>query len=112
MTHADGGDLEEWCGIVSGKVRAFADRFGCTPAAVVRAAQDVDLLFDTAREKGRGRQDRPTDPALRCIGLTSEGAERLEALVDEPSSQPDFDNDSSSPQAPQGVAHPRPGAGG
>jgi hypothetical protein len=89
MTHSDGGDLEEWCGIVSGKVTAFAEAFGCTPAAVVRAAraaEDVDLLFDTAREKGRGQQDRTDDPALRCIGLTTEGAERLKALVSEPPS--------------------------
>jgi len=86
MAHSQGGDLEEWAGIVSGKITAFADRWGCTPEDVTRAAQKIDLLFDTAQEKGRGRQDRPDDPALRCIGLTREAAERLEGLVKGPSS--------------------------
>lgn len=46
---------------------------------IVHAAEEVELLFDTAEaKKTRGHDpDRPTDPAIRCLAMTAENARRL-----------------------------------
>ncbi|WP_263842053.1 hypothetical protein [Salinibacter sp.] len=76
--HARGGALESWGGIVSGRVTDYAEAIGTSPEAVLRAAEEVELVFDTAKPKGRGKdRDRPTDPALRCLAMTAESARRL-----------------------------------
>jgi hypothetical protein len=70
-------------GIVCGRLSQYADALGTDPAGVLDAvgAAGVRLLVDTAKSKGREKHDRPTDPALRCLGMTREGFARLLAEV-------------------------------
>lgn len=77
------GELEAWGGIVSGHVSDYADALDVSPEAVDEAAEEVELMFDTAEGKNtRGSApDRPTDPALRCLGMTTENARRLAEIV-------------------------------
>ena len=76
------GALESWGGVVSGHVADYAEAIGCGPEAVLNAAEEVELLFDTAEAKGQGKErDRPTDPALRCLAMTAENARRLVEIV-------------------------------
>jgi hypothetical protein len=78
----ESGALEGWGGIVSGRVSDYADALGVSPEAVVQAAEEVDLMLDTAAPKGRGKdRDRPTDPALRCLAMTVESARRLAEIA-------------------------------
>lgn len=72
------GDLEAWGGIVSGHVTDWADRLDVTPERFLDACDEVEILFDTATEKGSGKKrDRPTDPALRSVAMTAEAAETV-----------------------------------
>ena len=77
------GALESWGGVVSGHVADYAEAIGCGPEAVLQAANEVELLFDTANPKNtRGDDpDRPTDPALRCLAMTAENARRLAEIA-------------------------------
>lgn len=78
--HESGG-LRAWGGIVSGRVTDWADALGCTPAAVLDAAEQVPVMNDTGKDKGQGNHDRPADPELRSLTLTRENARRLRELV-------------------------------
>ena len=77
------GALESWGGVVSGHVADYAEAVGCGPEAILNAAEEVELLFDTANPKNtRGDDpDRPTDPALRCLAMTAENARRLAEIA-------------------------------
>lgn len=77
------GALESWGGVVSGHLSDYADALDVSPGAVLQAAEEVELMFDTANPKNtRGDDpDRPTDPALRCLAMTAENARRLAEIV-------------------------------
>ena len=76
------GALESWGGVVSGHLSDYAEAIGCGPEAVLKAAEEVELLFDTAEAKGQGKErDRPTDPALRCLAMTADSARQLAEIV-------------------------------
>ena len=79
----ESGTLESWGGVVSGHVSDYADALGASPEAVLQAAGEVELMFDTAEAKNsRGdAPDRPTDPTLRCLAMTAENARRLAEIV-------------------------------
>lgn len=80
----ESGGLTAWGGIVSGTLAEWADAFGCTPAAILEAAEQVPVMNDTGEPKGRGKnRDRPADPELRSLTLTSENADRLRALCED-----------------------------
>ena len=73
------GELTEHAGIVTGTLRQFAAALGTTPARVL---SDIDRLGitplnDTAALKARETHERPTDPALRSLALTSGDMGRL-----------------------------------
>ena len=76
------GALESWGGIVSGHVSDYTDALDVSPEAVLKAAREVELMFDTAEAKGQGKErDRPTDPALRCLAMTADSARQLAEIV-------------------------------
>ena len=79
----ENGALESWGGVVSGHVSDYAEAIGCGPEAVLKAAEEVELMFDTATPKNTRRDDpdRPTDPALRCLAMTAESARRLAEIA-------------------------------
>lgn len=80
----ESGTLESWGGLVSGTVQAYAEEIGVHPEAVVKAADRVPLLVDTAEQKGQGTDyERPEDPAKRCLALTAEHAKTLAELAKE-----------------------------
>lgn len=82
--HASGDTLESWGGIVSAHLEDFADELGCTPQDVLVAVESagIDPLVDTAESKGRGKdRDRPTDPALRCLALTTDDVQTLTNIL-------------------------------
>ena len=80
--HASGA-LESWGGIVSGHVSDYVGALDVSPEAVLQAAEEVELMFDTANPKNtRGDDpDRPTDPTLRCLAVTTENARRLAEIA-------------------------------
>ena len=79
----ESGALESWGGVVSGHVTDYAEALGCAPECVLRAAEEIDLLFDTAETRGSSRSDddRATDPGLRCLGMTEPSFETLRELT-------------------------------
>ena len=91
------GDLEAWGGIVSGHVADYAGAIGCTSADILEAAEQVDLLFDTAESKKTRGDDpsRPTDPALRCLGMTEDRFQALRRRVEDAQAEQDVDTDVS-----------------
>jgi hypothetical protein len=74
----DGSELHVWGGIVSARVADLADALDATPEELLEALEEsgVEPLTDTAKQK-RQERDRPTDPALRSIALTTEALETL-----------------------------------
>ena len=68
--HVDHGEISAFGGIASGRVTAWADALDATPEAIIRAADAVPPLMDTAKQKRRKKRDRPTAPDLRCIAWT------------------------------------------
>jgi hypothetical protein len=78
-------DRQTWGGIVSARLAEYAAALGCTPDEVLAAieAAGVEPMTDTAEPKGRGpAKDRPTDPELRSLALTTEDLEAVrEALA-------------------------------
>jgi len=83
--HASGDTLESWGGIVSAHVEDFAEELGCTPDEVLGAVDSasIDPLVDTAESKGRGKdRDRPEDPALRSLAITTDELDTLKNLID------------------------------
>ena len=80
----ESGTLEAWGGIVSGTVQDFAEAFAVHPETVVEASKRVPLMVDTAEQKGQGKErDRPMDPTLRCLALTTEHAATLKEIAQE-----------------------------
>ena len=82
--HASGDTLEAWGGIVSAHLEDWAAELDCTPDDVLGAVDSagIDPVTDTAEPKGRGKdRDRPTDPALRCLALTTEDAQTLKNIL-------------------------------
>jgi hypothetical protein len=70
---------------VSAHLEDFADELGCTPEDVLGAVESAEIepLVDTAESKGRGKdRDRPEDPALRCLALTTDDVQTLKNLID------------------------------
>ncbi|MCS4195053.1 hypothetical protein GGP50_003290 [Salinibacter ruber] len=83
--HASGDTLESWGGIVSAHLEDFAEELGCTPEDVLGAVDSagIDPLVDTAESKGRGKdRDRPEDPALRSLAITTDELDTLTNLID------------------------------
>jgi hypothetical protein len=78
----DGG-LTAWQDLVCGRLSQYTDALETDPNGVLDAidATGVHLLVDTAESKGHEKHDRPTDPALRCLGMTREVFARLMAAV-------------------------------
>lgn len=74
-----------------------AEAIGCTPADILEAAEQVDLLFDTAEsKKTRGdNPGRPTDPELRCLGMTEDRFQALRRRVKDAPAEQDVDTDVS-----------------
>ena len=75
----DGSELHVWGGIVSARVADLADALDATSEEQLLDALEesgVEPLIDTAKQK-RQERDRPTDPALRSIALTTEALETL-----------------------------------
>ncbi|MCS3629283.1 hypothetical protein GGP53_003163 [Salinibacter ruber] len=69
---------------MSAHLEDFADELGCTPQDVLVAVESagIDPLVDTAESKGRGKdRDRPTDPALRCLALTTDDVQTLTNIL-------------------------------
>ena len=94
------GALESWGGVVSGHVSDYSEALGASPEAVLQAAGEVELMFDTGEAKGQGKErDRPTDPALRCLAMTAENARQLVEIVRS------NDRDSNETEANQTAAH-------
>ncbi len=84
--HASGDTLESWGGIVSAHVEDFAEELGCTPEDVLGAVESagIDPLVDTAEPKGRGKdRDRPEEPALRSLAITTDELDTLTNLLDQ-----------------------------
>ncbi|MBB4062791.1 hypothetical protein [Salinibacter ruber] len=82
--HASGDTLESWGGIVSAHVEDFAEELGCTPDEVLGAVDSagIDPLVDTAESKGRGKdRDRPEDPALRSLAITTDDVQTLKNIL-------------------------------
>ncbi|MCS4159482.1 hypothetical protein [Salinibacter ruber] len=82
--HASGDSLEAWGGIVSAHLEDWADELGCTPEDVLGAVDSagIEPLVDTAESKGRGKdRDRPTDPSLRCLALTTDDVQTLKNVL-------------------------------
>jgi len=82
--HRSGDSLEAWGGIVSAHLEDWAAELGCTPEDVLGAVESagIDPVTDTAEPKGRGKdRDRPTDPALRCLALTTDDAQTLKNVL-------------------------------
>jgi hypothetical protein len=82
--HRSGDSLEAWGGIVSAHLEDWADELGCTPEDVLRAVDSagIDPLVDTAESKGRGKdRDRPEDPALRSLAITTDDAQTLKNIL-------------------------------
>jgi len=75
---SDTAELHVWGGIVSARVADLADALDATPEQLLDALEEsgVEPLTDTAKQK-RQERDRPTDPALRSIALTTEALETL-----------------------------------
>jgi hypothetical protein len=73
------GPLVSSQGIVCGRLSQYADALETDPNGVLDAidATGVHLLVDTAESKGHEKHERPTDPALRCLGMTRVGFARL-----------------------------------
>lgn len=83
--HRSGDTLEVWGGIVSAHLEDFAEELGCTPDEVLGAVDSagIDPLVDTAESKGRGKdRDRPEDPALRSLAITTDELDTLTNLID------------------------------
>ena len=68
--HLDHGEITFYGGIGSARVIAWADALDTTPEAIIRAADMVPPLMDTAQQKGRKKRNRATAPHLRCIAWT------------------------------------------
>jgi hypothetical protein len=70
-------------GIVCGRLSQYADALGTDPAGVLNAmgTAGVRLLVDTAESKGHEQHERPTDPALRCLGTKRVAFTRLLAEI-------------------------------
>ena len=66
----DHGEITAYGGIASARVTAWADALSTTPEAIIRAANVVPPLMDTAQQKGHKPRDRATAPHLRCIAWT------------------------------------------
>ncbi|WP_251942260.1 hypothetical protein [Salinibacter ruber] len=82
--HASGDTLEAWGGIVSAHLEDWAAELNCTPDDVLGAVDSagIDPITDTAENKGRGKdRDRPTDPGLRCLALTTDDAQTLKNVL-------------------------------
>jgi hypothetical protein len=74
-------ELHVWGGIVSARVSDLADELGAQPQEVAQALQDVPCLVDTAEQK-RQERDRPTDPSLRSVALTTGQLEELRSELE------------------------------
>ena len=79
--HVDHGEITFYGGIGSARVTAWADAFGTTPEAIIRAVDVVPPLVDTAQQKGRKKRDRATAPHLRCIAWTTRDLPEVRAAV-------------------------------
>jgi hypothetical protein len=74
-------ELHVWGGVVSARVSDLADELGAQPQEVAQALQDVPCLVDTARQK-RKERDRPTDPSLRSVALTTGQLDELRSELE------------------------------
>ena len=71
-------------GIVAGRVTEYAEELDCTSGEVLDAIREegIELMLDTAQDKGRGDHERPTDPALRCLAMRERDWVRLLLAVE------------------------------
>ena len=82
--HVSGDSLEAWGGIVSAHLEDWADELNCTPEDVLGAVESagIDPITETAEHKGKGKdRDRPKDPALRCLALTTDDVQTLKNVL-------------------------------
>lgn len=71
--------LDAWGGIISARVSNLAEALHATPDQLLQALDElgIDPMVDTAQAKGRKNHDRPTDPSLRSMALTTGDVETL-----------------------------------
>ncbi|WP_251961632.1 hypothetical protein [Salinibacter ruber] len=70
---------------MSAHLEDWAEELVCTPDEVLGAVDSagIDPLVDTAESKGRGKdRDRPEDPALRSLAITTDELDTLTNLID------------------------------
>ena len=79
--HVDHGEISAFGGIASGRVIAWADAFEVSPEAIIRAADVVLPMMDTAKQKGQKKRDRATAPHLRCIAWTTRDLPEVRAAL-------------------------------
>lgn len=79
------GEVTARYGIVAGRVADLADLLDVAPDQLLQAADQagVEVMVDTAATKGRSRneEERPTDPALRCLAFAVEDFRAVAAVV-------------------------------
>lgn len=77
-------------GICSATIQTLAETLEVEVQAIEQAVEEdkIELLNDTAEQKGRKERDRPTDPSKRSLSLVrSEFAalrEQLDATTEDP----------------------------
>lgn len=74
---SEGSEINVWGGIASATVEDWAEALDTTPQRVAEAVEEIDPMVDTAIPKGRSTEDRPTDPALRSVALSTEKVSTL-----------------------------------
>jgi hypothetical protein len=72
--------LARQAGIVAGTLAEYADALGTTPEQVLAAIRFTPMV-DTATNKAREDHDRPTDPQLRSLAMTTGQFARLSAAI-------------------------------
>ena len=77
------GPLVSSKGIICGRLVQYAEALGTDAEGVLSAidAAGVHLLVDTAQSKAYETHERPTDPRLRCLGMSRDAFARLLAEV-------------------------------
>jgi hypothetical protein len=73
--------LARQAGIVAGTLAEYADALDTTPERVLDAIHFTPLVDTAENANPREDHDRPTDPALRSLAMTSGQFARLSAAI-------------------------------
>jgi hypothetical protein len=80
VKHTERQVLARQAGIVAGTLAEYADALDTTPERVLDAIRFTPMV-DTAENQAREDHDRPTDPQLRSLAMTSGQFARLSAAI-------------------------------